>query len=98
MARQLGRWIGKRPLAGKTTKGDLACFVSCMAVGLTYPTIELSLSWLIIPTGAGVASIIEAVNLPINVNLTMLLLSGAVMTLTNYLASAPFASKAVIIG
>ena len=79
----IGRWIGKRRLAGKTLEGDLACLISCIAIGAVFYYAGLNLDWLTIIVGAVVASAAEAAPLPVNDNLTIPLFSGVAMTLMN---------------
>jgi glycerol-3-phosphate acyltransferase PlsY len=81
----VGRWIGKRHLLGKTLEGDLACFFSCTATGSIFYFAGSSLSFPTIMIGAAIASVVEAIPLQVNDNLTIPLLSGAVMTLLKVL-------------
>jgi acyl phosphate:glycerol-3-phosphate acyltransferase len=77
----VGRSIGKRQILGKTIEGDLTCFFSCAVTGMVFYFAGISIAWPIILIGAFTASLSEAMPIPINDNLTMPLLSGAVMTL-----------------
>lgn len=76
----VGKWIGKRKLLGKTLEGDLACFVACVAVGFVFYYAGLNIPLLAILAGSVGATIMEAIPLPINDNLTMPLFAGLVMT------------------
>jgi len=80
LATLVGKHIGKRRLLGKTLEGDLACFISCIAVGLVFYYAGLNIPLLTILVGAAGATIVEAVPLPVNDNLTMPLFAGVVMT------------------
>lgn len=62
-------------------EGDLACFISCAALGFVFYYIGLSIPLLAILAGAVSANIVEAVPLLINANLTMPLFAGVVVTL-----------------
>lgn len=75
-----GKQIGKRKLLGRTLEGDLACFISCVAIGSVFYCVGLSVPLLTILAGAVAATIVEAIPLPINDNLTMPLFAGVVMT------------------
>ena len=80
MATIVGKRIGKTKLLGKKTlEGDLACFVSCIAVGFIGYFAGLDISWLAILLGALGATIAEAVPLPVNDNLILPLFAGLVM-------------------
>ena len=77
----VGERIGKRRLLGKTLEGDLACFISCIAIGLVFHYGGLNIPLLTILIGSVSATLIEAMPLPLNDNLTMPLFAGLVMTL-----------------
>ena len=80
MATIVGKRIGKTRLFGKKTlEGDLACFVSCIAVGFIGYFAGLEVSWLAILVGSLGATIAEAIPLPVNDNLTLPLFAGLVM-------------------
>jgi len=76
----VGTRIGKRRLLGKTLEGDLACILSCLAVGSVFYWYGLPVPFTVVLTGALVAGISEALPLPVNDNLTMPLLAGTAMT------------------
>jgi len=75
-----GKRIGKGRFRGKTLEGDLACFISCITVGLVFHYAGLNIPLLTILVGAVGATIVEAIPLPINDNLAMPLFAGVVMT------------------
>ena len=74
-----GKKIGKRKLLGKTLEGNLACFTSCVAIGSIFYYAGLNVPLLTILVGAIGATIMEALPLPINDNLTIPLFAGVVM-------------------
>ena len=80
LATIVGKQIGKSKLLGKTLEGDLACFISCLAIGFVFYYVGLSVPLLTILAGAISATIVEAMPLPVNDNLTIPILAGAVMT------------------
>lgn len=82
LATIVGTHIGKRKLLGKTLEGDLACFISCIAIGFVFHYAGLSIPLLTILLGSVGATIVEAMPLPINDNLTVPLFAGLVMTVT----------------
>jgi len=77
----VGKLIGKRRLLGKTLEGDLACLFSCIATGLVFHYVGFGVPLPNILVGAASATIVEAIGLPINDNLTMPLLAGLAITL-----------------
>ena len=76
----IGTRLGRRKLFGKTLEGDLACFLACLAIGFIFHRIGLDVSLLAIVVGALSATLMEALPLPINDNLTIPLFAGVVMT------------------
>ena len=76
----VGKHIGKRRFLSKTLEGDLACFVSCVAIGFVFYYAGLNIRLLTTLVGSVGATIVEAMPLPINDNLTMPLFAGLVMT------------------
>jgi dolichol kinase len=79
MATIVGKKIGKTRFLGKTLEGDLACFISCLMVGLIFYYAGLDISLLAILVGSLGATIAEAIPLPINDNLILPLFAGLVM-------------------
>lgn len=77
----VGIQIGKRKLFGKTLEGDLACLISCIAIGAAFYYGGIGVPWLTILAGAIGTAIVEALPLPIDDNLTMPLFAGLVMTI-----------------
>ena len=89
MATVVGKWIGKTMLLGKgkTLEGSLACFVSCLIVGLIGYYAGLDVGLLAVAVGALGAAIIEAIPLPLplNDNLTIPVFAGLVMVAVHYI-------------
>lgn len=65
---------------GKTVEGVIACFVSCLIIGLV-PTSFWGVDFKRVVIGAAVAALAELAPIPPDDNLTIPLLSGAAMTL-----------------
>jgi glycerol-3-phosphate acyltransferase PlsY len=80
VATMVGKQVGKSKLLGKTLEGDLACFVSCLIIGIIFYYAGLNISLLTILVGSVSAAVAEAVPLPINDNLTIPLFAGLMMT------------------
>lgn len=80
----VGRWIGKRKLLGKTLEGDLACFISCVTIVFVFYYAGLNILLLTILAGSVGATIVEAVPIPINDNLTMPLFAGVVIMIMQF--------------
>ncbi len=74
------RWGRHRLVGKKTLEGSTAFFVSCVAVGLVFQFIVLDISMMVLIVGALCAAIIELLPLPLNDNLSIPLLSAAIMT------------------
>jgi dolichol kinase len=79
MATIVGKKIGKTRFLGKTLEGDLACFISCIVVGLIFYYAGLDISLLAILVGSLGATIAGAIPLPVNDNLILPLFAGLVM-------------------
>jgi len=80
LATIIGKRWGRKRLFGKTLEGDLACLVSCIAVGFVFQQVGVDVPWPTILLGALSATVAQAVSLPINDNLTIPLFSGLIMT------------------
>ena len=65
---------------GKTVEGAIACFVSCLMIGLV-PISLYGMDFRKVVLGAAVATLAELAPIPPDDNLTIPLLSGAAMTL-----------------
>jgi len=75
MAAIVGKRYGRTRIFGKSLEGFLACFITCFAIGLVIPRIDVSLAIL----GALTASLVELLPIPIDDNLRIPLMSAAVM-------------------
>ncbi len=77
----IGKRYGKRKYMGgkKSIEGSLACFVSCMIVGLVILNPLLAL------VGAVAATFAEGYLIKVNDNLSIPLVSGIVLTLVSFL-------------
>ncbi len=73
----VGRAFGKRRAWGKSLEGSLACFATCAGLG----AILLPGRPLAALAGAGVATLVEALPLPVDDNLSVPLLSAAALLL-----------------
>jgi len=76
----VGRQMGKRGFLSKTLEGDLACLIACLTIGLIFYYTGLNIPLLTIAAGSVGATILQAIPLPVNDNLTMPLAAGVVMT------------------
>lgn len=83
LATIIGRRWGRIRLFGKTLEGDLACLVSCVAIGFVFQhvfqQVGVAVPWPTVLLGALSATVAQAVSLPINDNLTIPLFAGLVM-------------------
>jgi glycerol-3-phosphate acyltransferase PlsY len=77
----VGEQVGGRRLFGKTLVGDFACLIACLAVGVIFHYAGLAIPLLAALAGSLSATIMEALPLPIDDNLTIPLFAGIVMTL-----------------
>jgi len=77
----IGRRYGKARFWEKSIEGSLACFLTCVALG-----IAIVGSWPVAIAGALMATVAEAVPLPVDDNLRVPLLSGTVMQVVTFLS------------
>jgi len=75
----VGRQIGRTRLFGKALEGDLACFFSCLATGFILSYAGLEVGALTVFVGAVGATIGQAIQTPVDDNLTLPLLAGVLM-------------------
>lgn len=75
----VGQRFGRTRFFGKALEGDLACLLSCLAIGfiLFYLGLDVSLPTIVI--GAVGATAGQAIQTPIDDNLTLPLLAGLLM-------------------
>ena len=87
LATVVGRFAGRIRLFGKSLEGDLACLLACMVIGLIFYYSGFSIPLLAIMIGAIIAMVAEALELPVNDNLTIPLFSAGAMTFVSYLVA-----------
>ncbi|MBN1503954.1 MAG: phosphatidate cytidylyltransferase [Candidatus Eisenbacteria bacterium] len=75
MAALIGKTYGRTYVFGKTLEGSLACFVSCVLIGLLVPDLPPD----IVVVGALVATTFELLPIPIDDNFRIPLSAGFVM-------------------
>ena len=75
----VGQHIGRTRLFGKALEGDLACFFSCLAIGFVFYYAGLNVGSLTIVIGAVGATVGQAIQMPVDDNLTLPLLAGVLM-------------------
>ena len=76
----VGNTVGRTKSLKKTLEGDMACFLSCIAMGFIFYFSGLVSDMTLIIVGSISATVIEAVPLPVNDNFMMPLFSGFVMS------------------
>jgi len=76
----VGNTVGRTKSLKKTLEGDMACFLSCIAMGFIFYFSGLVGDMTLIIVGSISATVIEAIPLPINDNFMMPLFSGVVMS------------------
>ena len=76
----VGHTVGRTKSLKKTLEGDMACFLSCIAVGFIFYFSGLVSDMTLIIAGSISATVIEAIPLPVNDNFMMPLFSGFVMS------------------
>lgn len=81
MAAIIGKRYGRIKIFGKTLEGFLACFSTCLAIGLIIPRIDFAVAI----AGAFAASLVELFPIPIDDNLRIPLISAGVMQLLELL-------------
>lgn len=81
MAAIIGRRYGRVKIFGKTLEGFFACFVTCLAIGLIIPRMNISVAIV----GALTASFVELLPIPVDDNLRIPLISAGVMRLLELL-------------
>ena len=75
----VGQHIGRTRLFGKALEGDLACFLSCLAIGFIFYYVGLNVGSLTIVIGAAGATVGQAIQMPVDDNLTLPLFAGVLM-------------------
>ena len=77
MAALVGRTFGRISILSKTLEGSLACFASCVVIGLIIPDLTLKM----VLGGAFVATLFELLPIPLDDNLRIPLSAGFTMML-----------------
>ena len=72
----VGRSIGRLRIGSKTVEGSIGFFLAALAGVLWIPTLPMELKVI----GAALAAVVEVLPIPADDNLTVPLVSGAVMT------------------
>jgi len=75
----VGQHIGRTRLFGKALEGDLACFFSCLAIGFVLYYTGLNVGSRTIVIGAVGATVGQAIQMPVDDNLTLPLFAGVLM-------------------
>jgi len=75
----VGQHMGRTRLFGKALEGDVACFLSCLAIGFVLYYAGLHVGSRTVILGAVGATIGQAIQTPVDDNLTLPLLAGALM-------------------
>ncbi len=75
----VGQRFGRTRLWGKALEGDLACFFSCLAIGFILYYLGLNVILPTIAIGAIGAAVGQAIQTPVDDNLTIPLLAGVLM-------------------
>jgi dolichol kinase len=75
----VGQHMGRTRLFGKALEGDLACFFSCLAIGFVLYYAGLHVGSRTVILGAVGATIGQAIQMPVDDNLTLPLLAGVLM-------------------
>ena len=81
LATMVGHYKGRHRVFGKSLEGSLTCLVACIGAGLIHYYTGLNVPLPVILVGAAVATIAEAIPLPIDDNLPMPLLAVTTMWL-----------------
>lgn len=83
MGTVVGMWQGRTKLFGKSFEGDIACLVTCLVIAVLLSWALPDLTFVVAASGAAAATVLGAVDLPLNDNLTIALGSGFVMWLSS---------------
>jgi dolichol kinase len=88
LATVVGTFAGRIRLYGKSIEGHLACLLACMAIGLICHFSGFTISLPAMLIGAVIATIAEALDLPVNDNLTIPLFAAGAIMLADHLLTA----------
>jgi glycerol-3-phosphate acyltransferase PlsY len=75
----VGQRMGRTKLFGKALEGDLACFFSCLVIGFALYYAGLHVGSRTVILGAVGATIGQAIQMPVDDNLTLPLFAGVLM-------------------
>lgn len=89
VAALVGERFGRRRVFGKSLEGALAFLATALILGLTLGTVQLGLSFPVVLLGAASAALIEVLPIPLDDNVTIPLLSGALMSLVGIFQGFP---------
>lgn len=78
-----GRYT-KRRIFNKSLAGSLACFLSCLLIGLVMTKVSPSMVLPVVTAGAVTATVIELLPAPADDNLTIPVFSAGIMALTAF--------------
>ena len=81
----IGLWKGRIRIWGRSVEGHIACLIVCLLVASVLVTTSADLALVVAFVGAFAATIIQALPLPINDNLTIPLGSALAMTIAGIL-------------
>ena len=85
LATIIGNHVGRVRLLKKTLEGDIACLFFCIVVALVFYYLGFAVLLPVVIVGALVATIAEAIRIPMNDNLTIPIFSAAAMALVEFL-------------
>ena len=77
----VGRYVGRRRLFGRSVEGDIACLVTCLAIGAGFHYAGSGVPLWIALAGAVTATVAQGIRLGVNDNLSMPLFALLVMWL-----------------
>jgi glycerol-3-phosphate acyltransferase PlsY len=80
----VSEYNGRIKLFKKTLEGNIACLLACLGTGFIFYFAGLDISLLVMIIGAVVATIIEALPLPVDDNITIPISAGLAMTLVQF--------------
>lgn len=79
----VGTYFGHIRIGQRSLEGSLAFFITCLIIGVIINFTQIKLSWLVVFSGALIATIIELLPLPIDDNFTIALFSSIIMTIVS---------------
>ena len=79
----IGIWQGRIRFWGKSMEGHMACFAACLLCGWIMAATQDDLTLAVATVGAITATLVQALPLPVNDNLTMPVAGAVAMAITN---------------